>query len=436
MNDIARPQLRRDIRSLGATLLVLNGLIGAGIFALPGKVAASMGLLSPWLFLVIGVVFLSVVMTFAALASYFEASGGPVVYAGEAFGTFAGFSTGWVLFISRVTAFAANLTVMVTYLAAIIPWAGTGPGRAAVTVVVTVGLTWVNVLGVRDGVWTMLALSVLKVTPLLLLVLLGLGEVSGAALLPGADIAVERLGDTSLLLIYAFVGFETIGITAGETDNPRRRLPRALVGTVIGVALFYFAIVLVFVAVIPAADYAQATLADVGRALAGNAGAVVIALAAVFSIAGNLSQSMIGAPRLLFALGEQGTIPALFTRVHPRYHTPHVSIIAMGALCLLLALSGTFAALAVASSLSRLLAYVVCIAALPRIQARAPANIRADAFRLPGGHLIPGIALLVCSVLIVHTTAANWFAVAALLLVGGSLYLFERYLVQRTVTKR
>ena len=250
-------------------------------------------------FLVVGAVVLSVVMTFAALASYFETSGGPVVYAGEAFGPLAGFSTGWVLFISRVTAFAANLTVMVTYLAAVVPWAGTGIGRATVIVCVTLGLTTVNVLGVRDGVWTMLVLSVLKVTPLLLMVLLGIGEVSGTTLLPAGDLAMERLGDTSLLLIYAFVGFETIGITAGETDNPRQRLPRALVRTVLGVAAFYFAVVLVFVAVIPAADYAEATLADVGRALIGTAGGVVIALAAVFSIAGNLSQSMLGAPRLL-----------------------------------------------------------------------------------------------------------------------------------------
>jgi amino acid transporter len=258
------------------------------------------------------------------------------------------------------------------------------------------------------------------------MILLGLGHVTGATLLPGPEATIDRLGETSLLLIYAFVGFETIGITAGETANPRKRLPRALLRTVLAIAAVYFLIVLVYVSVIPASAYHEATLVDVGRALAGGAGGLAIALAAVFSVAGNLSQSMLGVPRLLFALGEHGMIPRHFARVHPRYHTPHVAIISMGGLCLALALSGTFTALAVASSLSRLLAYVVCIAALPRIARRASDAVRAEAFALPGGSLIPVVALGICIALILQTTLANWLAVGALLAIGAVLYLIER----------
>ncbi|MGB5449348.1 MAG: amino acid permease, partial [Woeseiaceae bacterium] len=91
--------LRRDIGFFGASFLVLNAMIGAGIFALPGKVAVNAGMLSPWLFLVVGVLFLSVVLTFAELASYYDKTGGPVIYATEAFGPLAGFSTGWVIYL-------------------------------------------------------------------------------------------------------------------------------------------------------------------------------------------------------------------------------------------------------------------------------------------------------------------------------------------------
>lgn len=425
-------RLKRDIGLLGAGLLVLNGLIGAGIFALPGKVAANAGLLSPWLFLLVGLLFLSVVLTFAELASYYERSGGPVLYTRDAFGPLAGFSTGWVLFVSRVTSFAANATVMALYLGSLLPWFATDPGRTLTTVVVIGGLTWVNVLGVKDGVRTMLVLSILKLTPLFLIVGAGLTEVTGITFIPAAPYFVEQLGPTTLLLIYAYVGFETIGITAGETRNPRSNLPRALVATALAIALVYFLIMLVFVSVIPPEAYATATLVDMGRQIAGPLGAAGITVAAVFSIGGNLSQSMIGAPRLLYALGENGLIPRQFAHVSERYRTPSVAIMAMGALALLLALSGTFAQLAVASSLSRLLAYVLSICALPTIRRRASEEGRRHAFRLKGGYLIPLLGLGICLWLIAQTTRENWIAVGALLALGVCLYILEqRFLLVR-----
>ena len=213
-------QLRRDIGFFGAAFLVLNSVIGAGIFALPGKVAVNAGLYSPWLFLIVGVLFISVVLTFAELASYYEQTGGPVLYANDAFGPVFGFGTGWLIFLSRMTAFAANANVMAIYLASLSDTFASGPARAAIITIVTAGLTWANIHGVKDGVRTMSVLTVLKVVPLLLLVALGLQHVTGATLLPGGDIAIENLGGTTLLLIYAYVGFETIGVTAGETNQP------------------------------------------------------------------------------------------------------------------------------------------------------------------------------------------------------------------------
>jgi amino acid transporter len=431
MSNDKGAQLRRDIGFFGAAFLVLNAMIGAGIFALPGKVAVNAGLLSPWLFLAVGVVFLAVVLTFAELSSYFRESGGPVLYATRAFGPLAGFGTGWILFLSRMTAFAANANVMAIYLGSLLPWFGEGAGRVAVISIITLGLTYANIRGVKDGVRTMGFFTILKVLPLILLVLLGLQHVTADALIPSASAVIEDLGGTTLLLVYAYVGFETMAVTAGETAEPRRTLPRALIRTVIGTGLLYFLIVLVFISVIPEDTYADATLVDVGRSLAGAAGAIGITLAAVFSIGGNLAGTMIAGPRLIFALAENRLLPAWFGNIHPKYATPDHSILVMGGLALVMALTGSFVELAVASSLSRMLSYILSIASLPIIRNRASDAMKARAYRIRGGYIVPLIGLAICVWLTAQATAANWRTVGILLAIGFVLYAVERRFLAR-----
>ncbi len=422
--------LRRDIGFYGAAFLVLNGLIGAGIFALPGRIAENAGLVSPWLFLVVGALFLAVVLTFAELASYYDKTGGPVLYAKDAFGEFAGFSTGWAIYLSRVTAFAANAKVLSEYAADLHPVLAPEPVQLAVFALVTIGLTWANYAGVKDGVRTMAVLTFLKLTPLALLILLGLQEISGATFIPPAPFSVTELGATTLALVYAYVGFETVGVTAGETDQPKRKIPRALVGTLIATGVLYFLIVQVFVAVIPPEDYATSRLTDVGVALVGPIGGTVIALAAVFSIGGNLSGSMLSAPRLVFAMAEQRTLPAFFARIHPTHATPFTCILFTGGLALLLGFSNDFLGLAVASTVVRLLGYVVCILSLPVIRRNASEEEQAEAYRLPGGYIIPVIALVICFWLMAQSSIESWQMVGMLLAVGGVLYLVEKYVLK------
>lgn len=419
-------RLRRDIGFFGASFLVLNSMIGAGIFALPGKVAVNAGLLSPWLFLLVGVLFLSVVLTFAELASYYDKTGGPVIYATEAFGPLAGFSTGWLIYLARMTAFAANATVMATYLASMSDIFAGDIARAIIITVVTVGLTTANVMGVRDGVRTMGILTVLKIAPLLLLVVLGLQHVTGSTLIPAAPFFIEELGGTTLLLIYAYVGFETIAVTAGETAQPRSTLPKALVGTVIATGLLYFVIVLVFISTIAPDQYGSATLVDIGRLLAGPAGAVAITLAAVFSIGGNLASSMIAAPRLIFSLAENRLLPKWFGHVHAKFATPDRCILIMGAMALVLALTGSFVKLAIASSLARLLGYIICIASLPAVRRNASDDVRKNAYRLKGGYTIPLLGLLICIWLLMQSKAESWIAVSILIAIGLFFYWVEK----------
>jgi len=424
-------KLKRDIGLFGAAFLALNAMIGAGIFALPGKVAVNAGLLSPWLFLVVGALFITIVLTFAELSSYYDGTGGPVLYATTAFGPLAGFSTGWAIYLSRVTAFAANSNVMATYLASLHDVFAGDIARGAIISIVTIGLTWANVAGVKDGVRTMAVFTFLKITPLLLLVMMGLQHVSGSTLIPSAPFLIDELGTTTLLLIYAYVGFETLGVTAGETSQPRRTLPKAYVGSLLGTGLLYFLVVLVFVSLISPENYSSATLIDVGRKLAGPAGAIAITLAAVFSIGGNLSGSILAAPRIIYSMAENRMLPAWFGHVHPKFATPDRSIIVMGGMALVLALTGSFVKLAIASSVVRLLGYIVCIASLPAIRRNADEAARQKAYRLKGGYTIPIIGLGICLWLLAQSKTESWIAVAILLSIGWIFYAIENWTMSR-----
>lgn len=418
--------LIRGIGLAGAALIVLNSVIGAGIFALPAAVAERAGALSPWLFLACGLLVITIVLTWSELASYFRESGGPVLYASAAFGPLAGFTSGWLFFLSRMTAFAANTTVLVAYLAAVWEALGDGLGRGAAIVTIGACLTFANYIGVRDGVRTMGLLTLFKLLPLLLLILIGLPRVDGELLFPAVLPAIDDLGGTTLLLIYAFVGFEAVTITAGETERPRHNLPRALIATVAATGVLYFLIVLVFIAVLPEAHGGDLTLVDLGRELAGPLGAAVITGAAVFSIGGNLASNMLTVPRLTYALAEQRLLPAWFGRVHPRFRTPGNSILFLGVLATAFALTGSFLWLAAASSLTRLIVYALCITALPVIRERADAEARARAFRLKGGWTVPLIALGLCVWIALQSRADAWQVTGVLLLAGLLLYALAR----------
>jgi APA family basic amino acid/polyamine antiporter len=414
--------LLRGIGFAGLAVLVLNSVIGAGIFALPAAISARAGILSPWLFLVIGVLVISVVLTFAELSSYFKNSGGPVLFTTRAFGPLVGFSTGWILFISRMTAFAANTTVMAIYLGAVWPWFAEGIGRTLLIVTVVGALTFANYRGVKDGVRTMAVITFFKLAPIVLLIVLGLQHVSGDTLFPTSLPTIDDLGGTTLLLIYAFVGFESATIISGETKNPKQTMPRALVATVVATGLLYFLIVLVYISVLPGAGDSGATLIDVGRELMGPTGVVLITLAAFFSIGGNLSSIMLAIPRLTYALAEERLLPKWFGKVHEKYSTPSNSILLLGGLGLVFALSGSFVWLAAASSLTRLISYVLCIGALPVIRKKATAEERQEAYTLKGGYTIPLIALLLCLWIGIQSELRSWLVTGGLLVVGLILY--------------
>ena len=421
MNNKNKVSLNRDIGQLGFVAIALNGVIGAGIFALPAVAAAKSGNFSPWLFLICAVLIMTVVLSFARAASFFRDTGGPIQYAGLAFGSFAGFQTGWLTYIGRLSAIGANISLMVTYAGWFWEPLGSGLGHKLAIAVMFVMLAIFNIVGVRQSMSVVFLFSALKLVPLFILILLGLSHIRPEILLQ-VDLPVTgTLGETILILLYAFVGFESAVVPAGEARNPRKDIPRAITFTVLTITVIYFLIQMISVSIMPELASSKTPLADVAEILMGATGAAMLTMGAVFSIGGNCSSSMLSAPRMTYALAKLDSLPAWFGVIHPRYKTPLNSILFYAVLGLVLALSGSFIWLAVVSTLARLLSYILGVAALPVLEKRIEKT--EGQFHLPGGYFIPALALLLCLWLVSFASMTAWLTTAGFFALGSILYL-------------
>jgi amino acid transporter len=415
--------LNRAIGKIGFGAININSVIGAGIFGLPAVIAARAGYFSPWAFLLGGLLVFSIVLSFARASSMFRSTGGAIVYASHAFGPFVGFQTGWLSYIARVAAMGANTNLLVTYASWFWAPLDGDPYRWMALVFIFASLTWVNAIGVKNSISVTIGFTILKLIPLSLLILFGLGKVD-VGMLMGADFPpLEGFGETILILLYAYVGFEGTVVNAGEGSSPRRDIPSALIQTILIIAVLYFLIQLVSVFALPELATSEAALADVANVLFGPIGAAILTLGAVFSIAGNLSSSLLSAPRMTFALARDGTMPAWFAGVHPKYRTPFNSVVFYGFLCLIMAISGSFIWLAVVSTLVRLLTYMICIAALPKLEKTTESYD--GQFTIPGGLLIPVIAFFLSFWLLTKANQDAWLTLAGFFAFGSALYWYS-----------
>jgi len=417
------PALRRAISKTGYSAMTLNAVIGAGIFGLPAVAAAKTGAFSPWLFVIAGLLIFTVVLSFARASSMFRHTGGAVIYASHAFGPFIGFQAGWLGYLGRVTSMGANTNLLITYASWFWSPLADDVNRSIAMSIVIMGLTWLNVCGVRNSVAIIYVFTVLKLLPLSLLILFGLGHID-LQMLGGADLPeFGEMSEAVLIVLYAYVGFEGTVVAAGEGHRPRRDLPRAMINTILFTGVIYVLVQLVSVSSLPGLATSPAALADVAVVLFGPFGAALLTLGAVFSISGNLQSTFMSAPRMTYALARDGSLPSWFSNVHDRYQTPHISLWVYGVLCLALALSGSFIWLAVMSTLARLLTYIVCIAALPRLEkSTEPVE---DQFKLPGGLLIPAIAMFLCLWLITYASTAAWLTTLVFMGLGTVLYVLS-----------
>lgn len=410
--------LRRDIGLTGSAFLSFNGIVGAGIFALPATLHLQFGTFSPWLFPLFALLVLAFALPFARLSSLFAGTGGPVLYAAS-FGPLAAFQTGWLYYLAKVTSLAANANVFATYAASLWPPLDTPVGRIATIALLIASLASINIVGVKRAIRALDVMTLLKALPLLVLAVWGLAS-AGAVPAPGAAPPFSEIETAALLVLYAFVGFENNVVPAGETRNPERVIPRAMIGIIIGTAALYFLIQLAYVAVMPAGAAPDAPLAAFAEVLIGPAGGVMLALVAMMSVTGNLTGNLTSSSRVTFAMAEQKMLPRWFGAISPRYATPANSILFMALVAILLAASGSFVWLAIVSTLARMIVYAVSIAALPSVQRRHGATIGV------GTLVMMAVGLGVCGWAAYQSAWNAWALLGGLVVLGLILSVIAR----------
>jgi amino acid transporter len=412
--------LVRGIRRWDLVAIAINGIIGAGIFGLPSKVYSLINAYSIIAFVACALVVALIILCFAEVSSRFEETGGPYLYAREAYQPAIAFEIGWLIWLARVTAFAANCNLLISYLSFF--WApATDPAwRAAIIVFLVSVLATINLLGIRQAAIVSNAFTIGKLVPLIIFIAAGLFFLNPQAFVPGAAPTSDKFSQSVLLLVYAFTGFEMATIPAGEVRDPQRNLPRALIIAIVVVAIVYILVQIVCVGTLPGLENSQKPLADAGAYFLGTAGGAIISAGAVISITGNLNILVLSGSRLPFAMAEQQQLPRLIGSIHKRFFTPYIAILITAGLMLLLTLKSSFVQALTISTLARLVTYGATCLALPLFRRRR--DIPPAAFRLPGGTVIAILSLLLIVWLLAHSTLQEAQATAIAAGVGLLIY--------------
>ena len=422
MTSPPRPTLRRELGRWDLTAIGVNQVIGASIFALPGTVALHLGGWSWIAAAVVGAFAMVIALCFAEAGSRFEGTGGAYLYTRAAIGRFAGFEVGWMLFVTRTASWASVVNALADALGYYWPELRTGAARAALISAVVISISALNIRGIRQSAVVVNVLTIAKLAPLVIFIVLGLPHLSVDALRPDNAVSLEQISTAALLLIFAYGGFEVIPVPAGEARDPIRAVPFAMIMTLVIVVLVTTLVQVVALGTLPTLAGSKTPLAEASALFLGGWAAVLMTAGASVSMTGNnVGQSLSGS-RNLFALAEQGDLPRIFGRIHDRFRTPDFSIVFMAVLVLALALVFDFQAMARVSAVARLVVYAsTCVSVLALRRGSGPAP-----FTVPLGPVLPVLGLVVCGVLMYGATAAQLRVGAYFMIGGAALYVIAR----------
>lgn len=425
-------QLVRAIGVPGLTANIVNSTIGAGIFVLPALVAKGLGAAAPLAFIACALAMVLFVTCFAIAGSRVSLTGGLYAYVEVAFGGFVGFLAGALYCLTAVSAVAGVVNVFVNSVAGLIPSVGHSVLRIVVIFIVYGTLAAINVRGVREGAGAVTAVTLAKLLPILLFIGVGLFFIHpanlGWSIWPGS----KALGDSIVLLMFAFVGIEVALIPSGEVVNPSRTVPRSAYLALVITTVIYILIQLVAQGTLgpDLANHPDAPLAQAASTFLGPFGRTLLLAGATISAFGFVTSDILSSPRMLFAFGRDGAFPAWFAHVHPRYRSPDVAIIVYALAAFALSVTSSFEALAVLSNVAVLLMYLLCCAACWFLVQK---NVRADGAPLtfPGAQMVPLIAIAAIIWILAHATIHEFTVTAIVLVVASALYWLRRAFVRQ-----
>jgi amino acid transporter len=420
--------LIRAIGIPGLTANIVNSTVGAGIFALPALVAAQLGAASPLAYVICALAMCLFVTSFALAGSRVSLTGGLYAYVEVAFGRYVGFLAGVLYFLTAILAISGIVTLIATSVAELIPILSTEVGRAALIFCILALLAAINIRGVRIGARTVEAVTLVKLSPLIIFVVAGIFFLRPEALTWPGWPQTDALGRSVLMLLFAFVGVEVALVPSGEIKHPARTVPRAIFIALGVTTLLYIMIQLVALGVLGAelGKYGETALAEAAGRFLGNAGRTLMLAGLAISAFGWTTSDILSSPRIIFAFGRDGFIPKWFAHVHPRFHTPDVAIATYAAIAFALSFSSTFQKLAILSNMAVLFLYILCFLAALELNRR---DVRSDGvpFKFRGQTIVPLAGIIFIVWVLAHATIGE-FAITAACLAVATLLFFTRKL--------
>jgi amino acid transporter len=434
MNEVSQPGssqpgLRRQLGRWDLTAVGVNQVIGTAIFLLPSTVAALIGGWSWIAYVLAGLASLLVALCIAEVGSRFESTGGPYLYARAAFGKFAAFEVNWMQWITRVCGHASVVNAIALSLGFYWPSMAVGFGRCSVIIGLTLTLTAINLIGVRQSAWALNILTLSKLVPLGVFIAVGIFFIDFGQMGSLEPVTWEEASTAALLLIFTFGGYEVVPVPAGEASDPRRHIPFALVMTIVVTTIVMTLAQVVSMGTLPNLAESETPLADASKSFMGAAGALLISIGSVLSMTGNNAGQFLTGPRMLFAFAENGDLPGWFGRIHPISRTPANAILFHTVVALTLALSSSFVVMAIVSAVARLVTYLGCCTATLVLRSRRYDGIvNPPTFSIPLGPLIPILAILISMSILVGASKAQILGGLAALAAGAGLFLLNHRL--------
>lgn len=385
------PKLVRGLGRWDLTAVAVNTIIGTGIFILPARVFGLIGSYSLLAFVLCAVIIGLIVLCFSEVSSRFSSTGGMYLYAKEAFGPEIGFEVGWLYWVVRIASFAANCNAMLLYIGFFIDGANEGLPRILIITAVVAGITLINLWGVRETAIATNIFTIGKIVPLLIFAAVGLFFIEPANFNFEASPATADFASAVLILLYAYVGFEAAAIPAGETKDPERTVPFALLTALGFCAVLFIIVQTVAIGTLPALAASNTPLADAAVGFLGSFGGGFIAVGALISVLGNLNGGFLASSRIPYAMAEQRELPRVFGKTHKKFKTPYVAIIATAVVTFILTAYTTFLVAVSIATITRLIVYATTCLALPVFRQRR--DIPQAKFAVPLGILASVLSL-------------------------------------------
>ena len=429
-NQARDAPLVRSLGTWGLGASIVNITIAGSIFVLPGTLGASMGAAAPLAFVLGAVLFVPLVLSFAAVGSRVVTSGGPYVYVETAFGRFPGFLIAALLWISSVSGSGGLAAALADQFAHALPWTSAALPRTLLLFAVYASLVTINAFGMRSGTRANAVFAAAKVLPLAAIAVFGLFYARAHNFTISEWPSSRVVGTSLILVVFAYSGVETALNPSGEMRNTDKVVPKAVLAGVGVVVALYIAIQAVCQAVLgPALAGHPAPVFAVAEKIVAGGGAVVL-LTAALALFGSLQGDLLGTSRLLYALGRDGLLPRPLARISPRSRVPMIAVVTHALAAFAMAIGGSFNMLALVSGGAFCFVYIGCAAAAWQLQ-RSNFSETAAPLVLPGGALIPALGIAGFVSILTTLQRQEWTAIGVAIGCICALYAIAQFAGKR-----